>query len=153
MASRLGEVPGIVDVNTTFDSGKPQVDVIIDRDKAADLGISVKDLGSAIQALIGGRKATTYEEAGETYDVRVRLAETDRNRTADILEVPIRTRSDKLVELKHLTRLRSLRLSAARISDDGLSFLSALSELESLDLNYNGSTLTNIGTAVGWTSR
>ena len=106
MAARLGEIPGIVDVNTTFDSGKPQVDVIIDRDKAADLGISVEDLGSAIQALIGGRKATTYEEDGETYDVRVRLARTDRNRTADILEVPVRTRSDQLVELGNLVEIR-----------------------------------------------
>ncbi|NQT11334.1 MAG: efflux RND transporter permease subunit, partial [Planctomycetes bacterium] len=106
MATRLAETPGIVDVNTTFDSGKPQVDVIIDRDRAADLGISIKDLGSAIQALIGGRKATTFEEDGETYDVRVRLAENDRNRTADILEVPIRTRSDQLVDLGNLVDVR-----------------------------------------------
>ena len=106
MAARLGEIPGIVDVNTTFDSGKPQVDVIIDRDRAADLGVSIKDLGSAIQALIGGRKATTFEEDGETYDVRVRLAENDRNRTADILEVPIRTRSDQLVDLGNLVDVR-----------------------------------------------
>ncbi len=106
MADRIAQVPGIVDVNTTFDSGKPQVDVIIDRDRAADLGISVKDLGSAIQALVGGRKATTYEEGGETYDVRVRLAETDRNRAADILDVPVRTRSGKLVELGNLVEIR-----------------------------------------------
>ncbi|HUT95805.1 MAG TPA: efflux RND transporter permease subunit [Thermoguttaceae bacterium] len=106
IAKRLKDVPGLVDVNTTYDSGKPQVDVVIDRDKAADLGISVKDLGSAIQALIGGRKATTYEEGGEVYDVRVRLAQTDRNRASDILEVPVRTRSGQLVELGNLVEIR-----------------------------------------------
>ena len=101
-------IPGIVDVNTTYDEGKPQFDVIIDRERAADLGISVKDLGSAVQALIGGRKATKYEdeERGETYDVRVRLAETDRNRKADVLQVPVRTRSGQLVELGNLVDVR-----------------------------------------------
>ncbi len=106
MAERLARVPGIVEVNTTFDSGKPQVDVLIDRDKASDLGISVRDLGNAIHALIGGRKATTYEESGETYDVRVRLARTDRNRASDVLEVPVRTRSGRLVQLGNLVDVR-----------------------------------------------
>jgi HAE1 family hydrophobic/amphiphilic exporter-1 len=106
LAQRVAEVPGIVDVNTTFDSGKPEVDVLIDRDKAADLGISVEELGSAIQALIGGRKATTYEESGETYEVRVRLARTDRNRASDVLDVPVRTRSGELVELGNLVEIR-----------------------------------------------
>lgn len=105
MAERAGRVPGIVDVNTTYDAGKPEVNVLIDRDKASDLGISVRDLGSAVQTLIGGRKATTFEEAGETYDVRVRLAQSDRDRAAAILAVPVRTRSGELVELGNLVEI------------------------------------------------
>jgi len=106
VAARVAQVAGIVDVNTTFDAGKPEVDVLIDREKAADLGVSVKDLGQAIQALIGGRKATTFEEDGETYDVRVRLAQGDRDRTDAILDLPIRTRSGKLIELGNLVEIR-----------------------------------------------
>jgi len=96
---RLAKVPGIVDVNTTFDSGKPQVNVLIDRDKANDLGVSISDLGGAVRALIGGQKATTFEEDGETYDVRVRLVGEDRDRAEAVLGVPVRTAYGDLIEL------------------------------------------------------
>jgi multidrug efflux pump subunit AcrB len=64
------------------------VEVIIDRDKAADLGVSVDDLGRAVRALIGGQQASTFEEDGETFDVRVRLAEHQRSDPADVLTSP-----------------------------------------------------------------
>jgi HAE1 family hydrophobic/amphiphilic exporter-1 len=102
MIARMKQVPGIVDINSTYDDGKPEANVRIDRDKASDLGISAQDLGNAIYALIGGRKVGKFEEDGETYDVRIRLAEDDRNRSDAILRVPVRTRSGKLVELGNL---------------------------------------------------
>ncbi|MHC4405217.1 MAG: efflux RND transporter permease subunit [Planctomycetota bacterium] len=106
LAARVGRVEGVVDVNTTYDAGKPEVDVLIDRDKAADLGITVRDLGDAIHTLIGGRKVTTFEQQGETYDVRLRLVQTDRDRPDAILDVPVRTRSGALVELRNLVDVR-----------------------------------------------
>ncbi len=99
---RMRTIPGIVDINSTYDDGKPEAVVRINREKASDLGISAKDLGNAIYALIGGRKVGKFEEDGETYDVRVRLAQDDRNRSEAILRVPVRTRSGKLVELGNL---------------------------------------------------
>jgi HAE1 family hydrophobic/amphiphilic exporter-1 len=106
MAARMSSMPGIVDVNTTYDSGKPELDVEIDKDKARDLGISTIDIGSAVRTLIGGQKVTTFEEQGETYDVRVRLAEADRDRPDAVLDVPLRTKSGELVELRNLVRVR-----------------------------------------------
>ena len=50
----------------------------IDRDKAADLGVQVADVASALRLLVGGLKVSTYEEKGEQYDVRVRADETYR---------------------------------------------------------------------------
>lgn len=105
MIQEIGKVPGIVDVNSSYDSGKPEANVLPDRDKAADLGVSVEELGSAIRALIGGQKVTTYEERGETYDVRLRFAEEDRDRPEAILNVPVRTKSGQLVELSNLVRV------------------------------------------------
>ncbi len=101
----LHKVPGIVDVNTTYDTGKPEVEVVIDRGKAADLGVSVRDLGDAVHTLIGGQKVSTFEEGGDTYDVRVRLAGDDRDRIESVLSVPVRTRSGQLVELRNLARV------------------------------------------------
>ena len=105
MAESMAAQPGLVDVNSTYDSGKPEVNVLIDRDKAADLGVSVQDLGNAVRALIGGQEVTTFEDDGETYDVRVRLAETDRNRPESILDVPVRTKDGRLIELRNLVRV------------------------------------------------
>ncbi len=102
VAVGMQDIPGIVDVNSTFDSGKPETRVIIHRDKAAMLGVSVEDLAAAIRALIGGQEVTTFEQGGETYDVRVRAGESGREDPRNLLEVPVRTRSGKFVTLGNL---------------------------------------------------
>ncbi len=106
VAARMGETPGIVDIYSTYDSGKPEVKVEIDREKAADLGVSVEDLGAAIRPLIGGQEVSTFEENGETYDVRVRVVEGERQHARDVLSVPVRTRSGKFVALRNLVDVR-----------------------------------------------
>ena len=105
---RIRQVPGIVDINSTYDSGKPQVDVRPDRDRISDLLMTTEDVGKAVQTLIGGRKATTFEEDGETCDVRVRLTESDRDRPEAILGVPVRTGHGALVDLRSIVQLDSV---------------------------------------------
>ncbi len=98
---------GVVDLNSSYDAGKPEVNIVPDRDKAADLGVTVKDIGTAVQTLIGGQKAGKFEENGETYDVRVRLVEGDRDRPDAILDVPVRSRAGGLVNLRNLVTVDS----------------------------------------------
>lgn len=98
----IASIPGVVDVNSTFDPYKPEVRVAIDRDKAKNLGLSVTDIGGAVQTLIGGRKATTFEQDGEVFDVRLRLAASGRDRPDKILDVPVRTASGTLVLLRNV---------------------------------------------------
>ena len=68
-----------VDIDTTNLPGRPEVKVSIDRDRAADLGVSAADVATTLQMLISGVKASTYPEAGEEYDVRIRAE--DKYRT------------------------------------------------------------------------
>ena len=103
--AEAAKVPGIVDLNSSFDSGKPEVSIQLDRKKAQDLGISTEDVGKAVHTLIGGRKAGTFEEGGETYDVRVRLVEEDRDRPEAILGVPVRSSRGNMVELRNFVRI------------------------------------------------
>ncbi|WP_437966965.1 efflux RND transporter permease subunit [Sorangium sp. So ce260] len=72
ITEELREVPGAVDVDNSLVVGKPELRAIIDRDRAADLGVQVADVAGALQLLVGGLKVSTYSEAGEQYDVRVR---------------------------------------------------------------------------------
>ena len=68
----LKKVPGAVDVDTNLVVGKPELQVSIDREKAADLGVQVADVAQTLQLLVGGLKVSTYAENGEDYDVRAR---------------------------------------------------------------------------------
>src|SRR5262249_40355634 len=70
--ARLKAIPGVVDPDTSLVMGKPELSVSIDRARAADLGVEPSDLATTLRLLGGGDKVSTYEEAGEQYDVRVR---------------------------------------------------------------------------------
>jgi HAE1 family hydrophobic/amphiphilic exporter-1 len=68
----LKAMPGIVDADTNLIVGKPELGVRVDRAKAADLGVSVQDIASTLNVLVGGQKVTDYYEGGEQYEVHVR---------------------------------------------------------------------------------
>jgi len=68
----LKKIPGAVDVDSSLVLGKPEITVAIDRPRAAELGVSVADVASALRLLVGGVKVSDYEEHGEQYEVRAR---------------------------------------------------------------------------------
>jgi HAE1 family hydrophobic/amphiphilic exporter-1 len=68
--------PDAVDVDSTLIGGKPEIQLEIDREKAADLGVRVGDISQALNILVAGQQATTFNEGTEQYEVHVR-AKTD----------------------------------------------------------------------------
>jgi len=64
-----------VDVDTTNIAGRPEVRVTIDRDRAADLGVSVSNVATTLQMLVAGVKASTFPENGNEYEIRIRADE------------------------------------------------------------------------------
>jgi HAE1 family hydrophobic/amphiphilic exporter-1 len=75
---------GVVDVDTSLNVGKPELSVHLDRLKAADLGVQTSDAAEALRLLVGGDQVTTYNEAGEQYEVHVR-AHGGNRQTADAI--------------------------------------------------------------------
>jgi HAE1 family hydrophobic/amphiphilic exporter-1 len=75
---KMKTIPDAVDVDTTLISGKPEVRLEVDRDLAADLGVRVGDVSQALNTLVAGQEATTFNEGTEQYDVRVRAINTFR---------------------------------------------------------------------------
>ncbi len=69
---KMKTIPDAVDVDTTLISGKPEVRLEVDRDLAADLGVRVADVSQALNTLVAGQEATTFNEGTEQYEVRVR---------------------------------------------------------------------------------
>jgi HAE1 family hydrophobic/amphiphilic exporter-1 len=78
LAEKARSIPGLVDVDTSLRVGKPEMSVRLDRPKAADLGVQVSDAADALRLLVGGDSVTTYNEAGEQYEVLLRADEQDR---------------------------------------------------------------------------
>jgi HAE1 family hydrophobic/amphiphilic exporter-1 len=79
-----------VDVDTTNIAGRPEVRVTIDRDRAADLGVSVANVATTLQMLVAGVKASTFPENGNEYEIRIRADEqyrTDQN-ALSLMSVP-----------------------------------------------------------------
>jgi hydrophobic/amphiphilic exporter-1 (mainly G- bacteria), HAE1 family len=89
----LKGIPGTVDVDSTLISGKPEVNVRIDRDRAADLGVDTSDIANALRLLVGGQAVSSYEEKGEMYDVHVRANSDQRldEKSLEMVTVPSKT--------------------------------------------------------------
>jgi HAE1 family hydrophobic/amphiphilic exporter-1 len=83
LLTRAKSLAGVVDVDTSLNVGKPELSVQVDRPKAADLGVQIGDAAEALRLLVGGDQVTTYNEAGEQYEVHLRArAENRVTRTA-----------------------------------------------------------------------
>ncbi len=75
LLAKMKQIPGVTDADTTLRSGKPEVGLDIDRARAADLGVSVQDIEQALNTLVAGQVASTFNAGDEQYDVRVRAQE------------------------------------------------------------------------------
>ena len=80
--ARAKALPGVVDVDTSLNVGKPELSVQLDRPKAADLGVQVGDAAEALRLLVGGDQVTTYNEGGEQYEVHLRARAENRTTEA-----------------------------------------------------------------------
>ena len=72
MVEAVSALPGVADADSDYIEGQPELLTNINRDAAADLGVSVQDVSTALQFLVGGNKVSNYIEGGELYDVDIR---------------------------------------------------------------------------------
>lgn len=72
LLKQMKTLPELVDVDTTLILGKPELQVVIDRARAADLGVRVGDIAQALNTLVAGEKVSTFNAGTDQYDVRVR---------------------------------------------------------------------------------
>ncbi|HET8547228.1 MAG TPA: efflux RND transporter permease subunit, partial [Bryobacteraceae bacterium] len=72
--AKLAQIAGVTDLDSSYESGKPELRVIVNRDKAADLGVNVAAVANAMRVLVGGDdQVTTYREGDDRYDVQLRV--------------------------------------------------------------------------------
>jgi hydrophobic/amphiphilic exporter-1 (mainly G- bacteria), HAE1 family len=109
LMTRLKQIPGIVDLDSSYEGGLPELQVNIDRQKSADLGVSVDDIAQTMRTMVQGDVVTRFREGQDTYDVRLQLADKDRNDPTVVAGLTIpsakvgQVRLDNVASLNHGT--------------------------------------------------
>jgi multidrug efflux pump len=165
--------PGLSNIQSNYRERKPKIDVMIDRDRAADLGVSLANVGRTLETILGSRVVTTFIDQGEEYRVILQGSVEGRQTPSDLESIYVRSeRSGQLIPLSNLVRLREMagpvdlrrfdRLRSISISaslSPGYSLGEAISDLEDIvhdnlppavRLNYDGESrdFKNTGSSI-----
>ena len=92
----------MVDLDTDYQLGMPELRITPNRARISDIGVSVDDVATTLNALVGGVRAGKYSTGGRRLDVRVKLLAAQRSRPEDLARLQVRTRSGQLVPLSAL---------------------------------------------------
>jgi multidrug efflux pump len=92
--------PGLRDIDWDYKETQPQYRIQINYERAADLGVTVSEIGSTLQTMLGSRRVTTYIDNGEEYDVILEGLRTEQSTPNDVQNIYVRSsRSGELVPL------------------------------------------------------
>jgi HAE1 family hydrophobic/amphiphilic exporter-1 len=98
-------IEGVQDVEISRKEEKPEIKVVVDREKASKLGLDVRTIGKTIETFFAGTTATRYREGGDEYDIEVRLREKDRDRIEDLRDVFISLPGGAQVSLANIAKI------------------------------------------------
>ncbi|GMU65041.1 MAG: acriflavin resistance protein [Acidobacteriota bacterium] len=98
----LRESGMVVDLDTDYQLGQPELRILPDRARAADLGVDIQDVATALNALVGGLRVGKYSDGGRRYDVRLRALAEQRARPEDVSHLKVRASTGELVPLSAL---------------------------------------------------
>ncbi len=105
---RMAQNPGIVQVDTDLRLNKPEIRMDVDRERAADMGVSVDAIARTVETMLGGRTVTRYKRDGEQYDVVVQTVSANRSTPEDIDRLFVRGRGDAMIPLASLITTREV---------------------------------------------
>ena len=106
---RIEDVPGITDVRVSKEAGVPQELIHVDREKAADLGVSVRRVAETLETALGGTRAGEYREGGNEHRILVRLRDARKVPLERVLDMTIRSDQGENVSLRNLLDVESTR--------------------------------------------
>jgi multidrug efflux pump len=104
----IAKNPGIVSVDTDLRLNKPEISLEVDRERAADMGVSVDQIARAVETMMGGRQVTRYKREGDQYDVVLQTTPLGRDTPDDIERVFVRGKGDAMIPLSALVKLKEV---------------------------------------------
>ncbi|MEM7535263.1 MAG: efflux RND transporter permease subunit [Chloroflexota bacterium] len=103
---QLEQIPGVVDIVSTYDAGKPEIQIDVDRERASEFGLNPAQIGGTLRTLINGDIVSTFRGEGTEADIRMRLSELDRNSVNNILTTNLLAPSGQLVPIRNVADAR-----------------------------------------------
>ena len=135
----------VVDVQSDYQIGAPELVITPDRGRAADIGVQVQDIASTVSTLVGGNTVAQFSSGGRRIDMRMRLLASQRSRPEDLARLYVRTTSGTMVPLSsvvsvaqdpelqsinHADRERAIRIygnvAPGRSQSEGLDYVKTL---------------------------
>ena len=138
--------PGIEGLDSDYKETRPQLDFIVDYERAADLGVTVSEIGTTLEAMMGGKNVTTFLDDGQEYDVIIEGEREEQRSFNDVSNIYVRSdRTDQLIPISNVVdikeygaaqtlsrynRIRSITLEAN--IKDGYTLGEALAYMENI---------------------
>ncbi|HKK45288.1 MAG TPA: efflux RND transporter permease subunit [Balneolaceae bacterium] len=123
----MEEIPEVTGVRIDRREGRPEQNIIFDREKIADLGLSVSDVARVIQTNVGGSQAGVFRDGGDEYPIMVRLQPKDRLSPTDLENISIRTPSGQVLPVSAVVKKVMGRgpTDINRVNSQRVSYISA----------------------------
>jgi len=102
VARMIADVPGVTDIETSLEAGVPQQEININRNKVADLGLSIRDVTQLLQTAVAGSKAGEYRSRGNSYRILVQLKDAEKRSLDEILNLTLTTSTGEKVALRNV---------------------------------------------------
>ena len=127
---RIEEIPEINGVRIDRREGRPEQNIRFDREKIADLGLTVREVAQVIQTNVGGSRAGTFRVGGDEFPINVRLQPKDRLSTTDLENISIRTPEGQVLPVSSVVTKKMGRgpTDINRVNSQRVSYISATLE-------------------------
>ena len=108
-AERIRDVPGVTDVNVSRQAGIPQEELSVNRAKASDLGLSVRDVAEALETAVAGTESGEYRSAGDAHRILVQLQDAEQMTIDEVLDLTLSTPAGEQVALRNVVSTAASR--------------------------------------------
>lgn len=99
--------PGLIGLDSSYKETRPQIDFEINYDRAAQLGVSIKEIGTTLETMMGGRRVTTFLDRGEEYDVIVEGERAQQRSFDQVKNIYVRSdRTGSMIPLSNLVNIK-----------------------------------------------
>ena len=114
LLAKVREIDGVTDADTSFEATQPELRITVDRQRAADLGVSLDTLSSTMGTLVGGEEVSKYKDGDEQFSVRLRLDEPFRNDPATMGDIFVPAAGNRMVRVSDVAQPRRWPARRAR---------------------------------------